>query len=261
MEMQDADRRLIEWEARGMDSCCCGCCCCDRGEAGLHPQDTLIQLLRHKEIQLRRMAQFFAATLLLLLVGVLALLLMVGLGERCVPSPTVQTKEENRISPPDASIKPESSSRQSDQVKPSALLTVPAGEKKHNGKYLLWESDESKAHRSGGFTYNETEGDLVVPKEGFYRVFLQITYQGNKTQCFEKKLLIKVFRISNEYNRNDHLLSAVDTPNCSAETWSKSVYTSAVFKLTANSRLRVTATHPELIAHNEQEVFFGAELI
>lgn len=78
------------------------------------------------------------------------------------------------------------------------------------------------------------------------------------------KLLNKVFYISDGYSEDRCILSSVDTVSYSKdcdEQWIKSLYTSGLFSLEANGSLRVMSLHPNLIARNEYEVFFGAELL
>uniref|UniRef100_A0A3Q3MZW5 THD domain-containing protein n=1 Tax=Mastacembelus armatus TaxID=205130 RepID=A0A3Q3MZW5_9TELE len=133
---------------------------------------------------------------------------------------------------------------------------------KTNGKYLEWESEKGKAYCHGGFNY--TNGYLVVPTEGMYRVFLQITFEGKDDfHCDDDHLAltIKVFEKSNQYNANMPLLSSVDTVSCNMGKWSKSLYTNALFKLYANSTLCVQSSYPDLIVTNEYLVFFGAEFL
>uniref|UniRef100_A0A3Q1GDV4 THD domain-containing protein n=1 Tax=Acanthochromis polyacanthus TaxID=80966 RepID=A0A3Q1GDV4_9TELE len=140
------------------------------------------------------------------------------------------------------------------------LITVGLGGRSYRGnqivgEYLQWEI----GHCEGGFHYSN--GDLVVPKDGFYRVFLQITYQSNGEHCpkAEMKLNNKVLCFTDSYPTDTPLLTSDDTVKCNKELWTKSLYTSGLFKLEANARLRVNATYPTFIARNNYEVFFGAE--
>uniref|UniRef100_A0A3Q2ZN39 THD domain-containing protein n=1 Tax=Kryptolebias marmoratus TaxID=37003 RepID=A0A3Q2ZN39_KRYMA len=130
----------------------------------------------------------------------------------------------------------------------------------HSGKYLQWESKLGKAHCGGGFIYSD--GDLVVPRTGYYRVYVQIAYESVAELCHHNVMLLthSVLYYSDSYPENVVLLSSVDTVRCN-ETWKKSLYTSAVFHLEANGRLRVTSSQPNHIMKNEQDVFFGADLL
>ncbi|XP_070689576.1 lymphotoxin-alpha-like [Pempheris klunzingeri] len=257
MEMWDGNRRLIrDWETSGgmEGDRCCRCCC--GGEAGAQEPDTSVQLLRRRQTRLRRTTQLFAVALLLLASGTLVLLVAVVRGQR---SPDKQSPEQ-----PSSHSAGLISEHQLKTDYPVAMLTVPC----HNttGEYLEWESKIGFSFCHGGFNY--TSGSLVVPRDGVYRVFLQITYESKKglmPECHNNNgqlmLTNKVFYFRDTYRANTHLLSSVDTVNCSMKPWRKSIYTSGLFFLEAKSKLRVKSLHPKLIAGNEHEVFFGAQLL
>ncbi|XP_077457202.1 lymphotoxin-alpha-like isoform X1 [Stigmatopora argus] len=149
---------------------------------------------------------------------------------------------------------------QNDERK-SALLTAPAG-KKSNGKYLLWESKVGTAYCHGGFHYSN--GNLVLPSKGIYRVFLQITYESNADLNDNDGVVNldnKVFLFHDSYPKDRPLLSSVDTISCKANHWTKSLHTSGTFELEANSTLRVTSENVNLISSKEYLVFFGVEFL
>ncbi|KAG7461455.1 lymphotoxin-alpha-like [Solea senegalensis] len=158
-------------------------------------------------------------------------------------------------------LSPGSSSKQQqipDVMKPCAIIRAPCCNNT-NGKYLLWEHEQGMARCLGGFHYSD--GDLVVPRKGMYRVFLQITF-ASKTKCSgELPLKIIVFALMESYNEDIHLLSSVDTVNCNMTQWKKSLHTTGIVYLEAKSRLRVKSSYPELIISDENFVFFGAELV
>ncbi|XP_044051600.1 tumor necrosis factor ligand superfamily member 15 [Siniperca chuatsi] len=248
MEVLDWSRRLIrEWETSGMEEQ--GCCC--RLEAGIHRQDTVIEL-RQKTTRLQRMAQFLAVALLLLTSVALALLLTVVLGERG-RQPMVQ---------PVSHLSGFDQQQLKDDKNPSAMLTAPNGNNTDGG-YLKWENETGNAFCQGGFKYSS--GNLVVPRNGIYRVFLQITYESKEDlKCNRDevlRLINKVLFIRDTYDEDVCLLSSVDTVSCSMEQWSKSLYTAGLFFLEANSRLHVTSSRPELIVKKQYQVLFGAELL
>ncbi|XP_022075810.1 lymphotoxin-alpha-like [Acanthochromis polyacanthus] len=226
------------------------------GEAGLHRHHSADQQLIQRVTRLYRMAQFTVVLLLLLLSGALALLITVGLGGRCHVSPDGEVKVSPDSHSEDVNIEQGTERFQSntDVQTPSAMLTAYRGNQ-IVGEYLQWEI----GHCEGGFHYSN--GDLVVPKDGFYRVFLQITYQSNGEHCpkAEMKLNNKVLCFTDSYPTDTPLLTSDDTVKCNKELWTKSLYTSGLFKLEANARLRVNATYPTFIARNNYEVFFGAE--
>lgn len=124
-----------------------------------------------------------------------------------------------------------------------------------NEKYLQWEHNIGHAYCRGGFNYSN--GDLVVPRDGLYSVFLQITYGG---ECPSRmiKLINNVLHFTAAYEKDVALLSSSHTLSCSTGGWTKSLYTAGLFFLKARERLHVTSTHPEYISKNQYEVFFGA---
>uniref|UniRef100_A0A3P9B619 THD domain-containing protein n=1 Tax=Maylandia zebra TaxID=106582 RepID=A0A3P9B619_9CICH len=124
-----------------------------------------------------------------------------------------------------------------------------------NGQYLQWAHDIGNAYCHGGFSYSN--GDLVVPRDGLYSVYLQITYSGLVCPV-HKKLMNKVLHSSEEYRNDMTLLSSIHTMSCSEDVWSKSLYTAGFFFLKAKDKLRVMSSHPDYITKAEYEVFFGA---
>uniref|UniRef100_A0A3B4ULF6 THD domain-containing protein n=1 Tax=Seriola dumerili TaxID=41447 RepID=A0A3B4ULF6_SERDU len=230
------------------------------GEAGLYLHNTSIQLIRRKETRLLRMVQLL--TVVVLLLSSAAVALLVVLGGRGPESLHDQVTFIHQIL-----RSPSANSRWCccwlNKALVFASLLSPSApfEKNTDGKYLLWESKIGNAHCHGGFNYSS--GNLVVPRKGVYRVFLQITYEGERgPECSGEEVLSNiVYCITDSYRGKRPLLSAVDTVSCRMKHWSKSLYTAGSFLLEANSRLRVNSTHPQLIANNEYQVFFGAELL
>ncbi|XP_035514843.1 lymphotoxin-alpha-like isoform X1 [Morone saxatilis] len=247
MEMLDGSRRLIrhEWESSGcMEDDGCG------KDAGLHRQHTMIQFLREKVTGLRRLALFLAVALLLLFTVALALLIVVVHG-----GPERQPISDSQ----DISARQH---QHEDFKNPSAMLTAPTGNIT-NGEYLEWETMTGNTFCHGGFNYSN--GVLVVPRNGIYRVFLQITYQRKGDpwcdHSDEMTLRNTVFVYRETYTKYMPLLSSVDTVSCSMTKWTKSLYAAGLFSLEANCRLTVTSSHPQLIVQKESEMFFGAELL
>uniref|UniRef100_A0A3B3WXK4 THD domain-containing protein n=1 Tax=Poecilia mexicana TaxID=48701 RepID=A0A3B3WXK4_9TELE len=134
-----------------------------------------------------------------------------------------------------------------------------------NGKYLLWEHEEGRAYIDGGFRYYN--GSLVVPRKGFYRVFLQTLYEIDTSHCVGKHFLVLssfVTVYQQSYNEDRPLLTAEDTVICKdykkdkVDYIKKSLFTSGTFKLDANDKLHVTSSHPDFMPQNEYQSFFGA---
>ncbi|XP_074527186.1 lymphotoxin-alpha [Halichoeres trimaculatus] len=240
--------------------------------------DTAVQLLRQEHRHLQRLSKFLAAVHLLLISAVFALAAAVVFGARAHSpdcKPTMQSythppagdmeKHQQHTDLESPSAVPTGDKEEprhcTDFTTPSAMLTAPEGVIT-KGKYLDWESTDGNAHCCGGFIYSS--GRLVVPRQGMYRVFLQITFESGAEPCAsarELKLTNIVYLSRVKYPKDVALLSSVDTVTCSLVSWRKSLYTSGLFLLEANSTLLVTSSSPELIARREEEVFFGAEFV
>ncbi|KAM4577426.1 lymphotoxin-alpha-like [Odontesthes bonariensis] len=256
MEMLTGDSPLIhEWKARGME----GDGYEGEAEAGSHRQDHLLQLFRQRDTRHRRTARFYAILLLLLIVAVLALVIVAGVERQCHAVTDSQTKVQ-------ADSHSSGIAGKQEQVGiPRALLTAPLGDNTA-GKYLQWETTKGNAYCEGNFTYNSPGGELVVPRDGYYRVYLQLTYELYTDYCENctetvMKLTNSVFYIGDSYQGDRLLMSSEDTVVSGRHPWSKSLYTAVTFKLKANSRLHVTSSCRQFLSKNEFLVFFGAELL
>ncbi|XP_061762348.1 tumor necrosis factor-like [Nerophis ophidion] len=152
--------------------------------------------------------------------------------------------------------------QQKDEDKnPSALLTVAEGNTT-DGQYLRWGTEHHNAHLHGGFSYSD--GSLVVPRTGLYRVYLQVTYWIPDDFKYDTcplllENIVYIFRTS--YEEDMPLLSTKHTLGCSTKNRYETVYTAASFELDAQSKLRVTSTLEHLISVDATSVFFGAEFL
>ncbi|KAM9743678.1 lymphotoxin-alpha isoform 4-T4 [Menidia menidia] len=181
---------------------------------------------------------------LVLFAAVLVLLVAAGAKTRCPPSADHQTGMQPSWISPDI---------------PRARLTAPR-EEKPEGEYLRWQFDLGHAYCRGGF--NCSSEHLLVPREGYYRVSLQLTYEGECTNDTSgKRLVQEVYVFAEDYPQDVVLLSAVDTATCAASSWSKSLYTAGTFRLKAKDKLRVKAKQRRLLVKTESQVFFAAELL
>uniref|UniRef100_A0A3B4GXZ4 THD domain-containing protein n=1 Tax=Pundamilia nyererei TaxID=303518 RepID=A0A3B4GXZ4_9CICH len=201
-------------------------------EAVLQSPNTSLQLLSPNETRNRRMAKLLALVLVLVLAGVLPLLITILL-------------RSQRHAPPGSQVT---------YTRHTLKIFPPVGNNT-NGQYLQWAHDIGNAYCHGGFSYSN--GDLVVPRDGLYSVYLQITYSGLVCPV-HKKLMNKVLHSSEEYRNDMTLLSSIHTMSCSEDVWSKSLYTAGFFFLKAKDKLRVMSSHPDYITKAEYEVFFGA---
>ncbi|XP_072242997.1 lymphotoxin-alpha-like [Leuresthes tenuis] len=250
MEMLHGSRQLIHgWKARGMEG--------DgyEGEAvtGFHLQDYLLQLLRQRETRERRVARLLATLLLLLMLGVLALLVVAGVERKCHASPHNQTEEQPHRHSSDTAV------QQKKVGVPRALLTAPYENPAVTAEgYLRWEPTKGNAYCEGGFNYSN--GELQVPRSGYYRVYLQLTYVDINSMI-PILLEFSVLVIGDAYDENRPLMSSQETVVCREVSCRKSIYTAVTFKLRANDRLRVKSNYQHFISRSERLVFFGAELL
>ncbi|CAB1319599.1 unnamed protein product [Coregonus sp. 'balchen'] len=136
-------------------------------------------------------------------------------------------------------------------------------------------------HKAADYQYQD--GDLIVLKDGMYKVYLQITFRrpGHFVCSEEDSVFIltqKVILFAKSYQKNRDLLTASDTVDCipksndcqppgsegsGTQYWEKSPCTSGVFALKAGDRLRVRLgdRYHELMLLQEDRTFFGAHLI
>lgn len=161
------------------------------------------------------------------------------------------------------------------------LVTLPAPDSFSHSKreYLEWEDKRGLAHLND-FEYDD--GDLIVPKDGVYEVYLQITFRRPSHFVCSKEgpvfiLFQRVILFAMNYPNDSALLTASDTVYCSQPPgsedcmeedsvipyWQKSPRTSGVFKLKAGDRLRVSNEdrYHELMLLQEDKTFFGAHLV
>lgn len=256
-----SQKRLIREEAADMEGdlrCnCCDSCCSWKGagaEAGRRHQHALLP--RRRETRLLRVAQLLVAGLLLLTAGSLALLFTAGLRGRCAAAQEQQVKEELNGASLDGSKHQMLKLQGGEEVeKPSAMLTAPHTRTK--GNRLNWESKIGDAFCRGGFRCSDR--DMVVPKKGIYRVFLQITWLQESCSLAELDLSSEVIMFSDSYPADRVVLSMVDIVSC-RKYLTKSLFASRFVKLDANTTLHVNATFSHLISKDEHQVFFGAEL-
>ncbi|XP_037536692.1 lymphotoxin-alpha-like [Nematolebias whitei] len=254
MEKRSRTPQLVDdWELSSMEEDGCRCACEGGAEAGFHLQQLGLRATARRAV---------LAALALLLVGLVAALVTAGLGLRELrPKSSQHNKVDFLQSGVDGNqqVETPASKDLSGSKKPGARLTASNISNPH-GKYLLWESKEGNVHCNGGFLYSD--GDLVVPRQGYYRVYVQMTFEGEAESCKSDVLLLtySVFCYHDSYQRDLMLLTAVDTTTC-PKNWKKSLYSSSVFFLEANSRLRVTSSLSNHVLKNEYETFFGADLL
>uniref|UniRef100_A0A3P9HFT7 THD domain-containing protein n=1 Tax=Oryzias latipes TaxID=8090 RepID=A0A3P9HFT7_ORYLA len=124
-----------------------------------------------------------------------------------------------------------------------------------SGDPLEWETELGNAFL-GGFNYSD--GNLVVPRDGFYRVFLQVAFEI-PDECENQALSCTVLALSEDYPKYKEILKTDDFAECC--NCIKTLYTSALFSFKENTMLKVKTNGPYIISKDEKLVFFGAELL
>ncbi|KAM7392118.1 hypothetical protein PAMP_022751 [Pampus punctatissimus] len=222
-----------------------------RSTVALHAENAWEQRLRHREKTLERIIGCLIVTLFLVI------LLAVSL-----PFTLLYGREESGCKSVCGASLVDKQQREKGDLNPSAMLTAIAPtDTSTNVSHLEWDDCLGNAYTRGGFNYSG--GTLVVPRNGIYKVYVQITYEGDSSQCHGNgiKLINNVFVIHESYPKNQTLLSSVDTVSCSMKHWIKSLHTDGSFELKANSRLWVSSSQREFIVMKQYSTFFGAELI
>ncbi|XP_055080209.1 tumor necrosis factor ligand superfamily member 11-like [Periophthalmus magnuspinnatus] len=214
------------------------------------------------QMRILRAARLISVSMVLLLFMVLGILALLLFGS---PALSGQSKEpESPPNSPEALTGKQQSDR--DVSYPSALLTITK-----RALYPEWQWEQGNAHLQSMTVSN---GNLSVSTEGLYRLYLQVTFEfihkayGKCQRCTDSEpmcdkdlkmfLEISVQRFSNSYKSFRTLLSSQDTMSCSHD-WSKTMITTGVFLLDANTKLRVKLQHSELVNNQDTHTFFGAE--
>lgn len=242
----ESQQLMVDCEQGDMLQNRCDSCCVEEAEFGTRFQ---MQLLR--KIRLIVGILMVLLGLAVVLLGVLTattILSHKGQCEKLHTGTPVEAVREKQYLPPDVS-------------RPIAMLTVPREQNVPN-EILEWQ--DKNIYCQGGFVYSN--GTLIVPAKGMYRVYLQVTFMYEREKHHNRfapnqlGLKISVEKFSKNYPMFVSLLTSEDTMSCEGG-WTKSMYTSGTFELEAGSQLRVKSNHPELIHHQDSEVFFGAESV
>ncbi|RVE68640.1 hypothetical protein OJAV_G00093880 [Oryzias javanicus] len=240
-----ANRQLI-YEG-GADSMEQECICAEEGLRGVSAA------CRHRSgwRWLQRTAQLLVVALLLLLLVVLGLLVIVGLERNKPPHHDEQDRPllDNHI---------ETDGNQRQMEIPRAMLTVSDNQ---TSGLLQWETELGNTFSHGGFSY--ADGHLVVPRDGMYRVFLQVTFEFPLCEPENQPLSCTVLSWTEQYPDYIEILKTDDFVQHGNATTDrrKTLYTSALFRLTRNTKLKVETNQLSFVVKNERLGFFGAELL
>ncbi|XP_041955616.1 tumor necrosis factor ligand superfamily member 15-like isoform X1 [Alosa sapidissima] len=124
------------------------------------------------------------------------------------------------------------------KTKPHAHLGAdPTGKK--NG-FLSW---RNRSKDDLNMEYNHSEQSLVIPENGFYVIYLQISYRGIKKSCEKNVLLMHdVIKRSPRYNNEPRtVISSLETVprNVCGEEWRKTTHSTARIFLYKEDSLKV----------------------
>ncbi|XP_024116074.1 tumor necrosis factor [Oryzias melastigma] len=240
--MLSAKRQLI-YEG-GADSMEQECVCAEEGLHGVSAACRRSSGWRW----LQRTALLLVMALILLLFVVLVLLVIVGVERNKPPHHDEQARQLLISTETD---------RNNRGATPRAMLTV--AENQTSGQQIQWETEVGNAFYHGGFSY--ADGDLVVPRSGMYRVFLQVTFQIPK--CENQVLSCNVSSWSEAYPQYEEILKTDDfvKDNNSNMDCKKTLYTSALFRFSTNTKLKVETNQLKFVVNDENLVFFGAEFL
>ncbi|KAI1882459.1 hypothetical protein AGOR_G00250970 [Albula goreensis] len=147
---------------------------------------------------------------------------------------------------------------------PPESTSSPCAEKlNHSRNILKWEAHEGDAY-THGFKYEERDRALIVPQDGFYSLYLQITYR--KPQSFSCKsntihFIVEVVKRSDSYSNQDtEVMTTHDWMPCDPK-YRKSVPSYGVYQLNKKDKLMVRVSEPDLVdLSNERLTYFGALL-
>ncbi|CAL8248979.1 unnamed protein product [Merluccius merluccius] len=116
---------------------------------------------------------------------------------------------------------------------------------------LSWDSRVCR-----GFRYDQETGDLLVPEDGRYLVYFQLTYRGH-LNCTKPLMLVqRVVYVQESYPKELDLLAVQDTLPC-MDYLTKTMQASISYDLVKNDRLRVRLNTPKLLYKG----FLGADLL
>uniref|UniRef100_A0A3B3CT40 THD domain-containing protein n=1 Tax=Oryzias melastigma TaxID=30732 RepID=A0A3B3CT40_ORYME len=183
--MLSAKRQLI-YEG-GADSMEQECVCAEEGLHGVSAACRRSSGWRW----LQRTALLLVMALILLLFVVLVLLVIVGV-------------ERNK--PPHHDEQVSLLFTNSQALNSTFLFFFLVAENQTSGQQIQWETEVGNAFYHGGFSY--ADGDLVVPRSGMYRVFLQVTFQIPK--CENQVLSCNVSSWSEAYPQYEEILKTDD---------------------------------------------------
>ncbi|KAJ0067833.1 hypothetical protein NL108_011063 [Boleophthalmus pectinirostris] len=228
-------------------------------------EEAAAQIPIRLQMRLLSTARLISVSIILLLVMVLAILVLLLFGSRA----SSHQSKELEPSPPNLSeARREKQQSAEDLPHSSALLTIT--ERK---PFPEWQGEDGNAHITGHMTVSD--GNLSVPTEGLYRLYLQVTFgfdhkqyeirqqcEGSDPICDKDLMSLQIYvqSLSKSYMSFRTLLFSEETMSCSHD-WTKTMTTTGTFLLDAGTKLRVQLLHSEFVIDQDTRTFFGAELI
>ncbi|XP_066500229.1 lymphotoxin-beta [Hoplias malabaricus] len=102
---------------------------------------------------------------------------------------------------------------------------------------------------SENYSLSQDSLHLVIPQDGFYRMWLQVTYHdiGGKWSKDQLSLRSELYTISNDHGSETPRLRVFETIPAKSNKWIKSVYSGDIFSLMKGDQIKVNSSHPLLI--------------
>ncbi|XP_023696405.1 lymphotoxin-alpha-like [Paramormyrops kingsleyae] len=144
---------------------------------------------------------------------------------------------------------------------PNAHLTA-LSDVNVSSTYLPWEYEKGDAYLHL-FSYDEERHALIVPENGRYSIYLQVTYREPYNHICPQSGLIRflqaVYVWSDSYMTDRILMKAKDHVHCGQGV--RTVTNTGVYSLEAGDRLMVYVSLKNLLEIDEKSLYFGAFLL
>ncbi|XP_015678814.1 tumor necrosis factor ligand superfamily member 15 [Protobothrops mucrosquamatus] len=156
------------------------------------------------------------------------------------------------------------------KIRPSIHARVDSGSKCINetqeGSTLVWDID----FQEGQFQLDDNSTSFIIPQDGKYFVYSQVTFSCFKCNCEEKiccgkkmkgtrKVWQTIIHKTSAYPKPSELFASISPINESKSL--KSLYLAGIVPLKKDERLMVNVSNPGLVQPDVRYTFFGAYLI
>ncbi|XP_008534626.2 tumor necrosis factor ligand superfamily member 15 [Equus przewalskii] len=158
--------------------------------------------------------------------------------------------------------------------KPRAHLTVvrqtPTQPVKNQFPALHWEHELGLAFTKNRMNY--TNKFLVIPEQGDYFVYSQVTFRGTTSECGEigqgsrlnkpDSIIVVITKVTDSYPEPTQLLMGTKSVCEIGSNWFQPIYLGAMFSLQEGDKLMVNVSDISLVDYTkEDKTFFGAFLL